>query len=112
MSGLHEQSRVVGKRIAVARQRAGLSIGDLATRIGWPRDTLVNYELGRRAITIERLQVIAEALRVPPAILLLDDDQLAEVVGRLAAEPALLSHVRFFLDTLQDDTPSDPMGAR
>jgi len=112
MSGLHEQSRVVGKRIAVARQRAGLLIGDLATRIGWPRDTLVNYELGRRAITIERLHVIAEALQVSPAILLLDDNRLSEVVGSLIAKPALLSHVQFFLDTLQDDAPSDPMGMR
>lgn len=110
MPSLHEQSRVVGQRIAAARQRAGLSTRDLAERIGWPRDTLVNYELGRRAITIERLQVIADALRLPSAMLLLENDQLAEVVGRLAAEPTLLSHVRFFLDTLHDDVPADPFG--
>jgi transcriptional regulator with XRE-family HTH domain len=112
MSGLHEQSRVVGQRIAAIRQRTGLSIRELAAHIGWPRDTLVNYELGRRAITIERLQVIAKALRVPAALLLLEDDQLAEVVGRLAADPALLSHVRFFLDTFHDNVPADPFVAR
>lgn len=111
MTVLHEQSRVVGQRIAAARQRAGLSVRELAERIGWPRDTLVNYELGRRAITIERLQAIADALAIPSAALLLDDGRLAEVVSRLAADPALLSHVRFFLETLHDDVPADPFGS-
>ncbi len=110
MPHLHAQSRVVGQRIAAARQRAGLSVRDLAERTGWPRDTLVNYELGRRAITIERLQVIADALGVPAALLLLENEHLAAVVGRLATDPALLSHVRFFLETLHDDVPDDPFG--
>jgi transcriptional regulator with XRE-family HTH domain len=108
MSALHEQSRSVGQRIAAARQRGGLSIRDLADRIGWPRDTLVNYELGRRAITIERLDQIAEALGVSAAALLIEDERLAALVGQLASSPALLAHVRFFLDTLDDDAPLDP----
>jgi transcriptional regulator with XRE-family HTH domain len=105
----HEQSRSVGLRIAAARQRAGLSIRELADRIGWPRDTLVNYELGRRAITIERLDQIAEALGISAAAFLIEDEQLAALVGRLASDPALLAHVRFFLDTLDDDVPSEPL---
>ena len=107
----HKQSRVVGQRIAVVRQHAGLSIRDLAERIGWPRDTLVNFELGRRAITIERLQVIADALGVPSATFLLESTQLADLLRRLAADPELLAHVRFFLDTLHDDIPVDPLSA-
>ncbi|NTW97232.1 MAG: helix-turn-helix transcriptional regulator [Oscillochloris sp.] len=110
MSVLHEQSRTVGQRIAAARQRAGLSIRDLADRIGWPRDTLVNYELGRRAITIERLDQIADALGICAAALLIKDEQLAALLTRLASSPALLAHVRFFVDTLDDDIPSDPTG--
>ena len=105
----HEQSRVVGQRIAVVRQRAGLSIRDLAERIGWPRDTLVNFELGRRALTIERLQVIADALNVPSALFLLEDDQLTDILRRLTSDRELLAHVRFFLDTLHDDIPVDPL---
>ena len=108
MSVLHERSRAVGQRIAAARQRAGLSIRELADRIGWPRDTLVNYELGRRAITIEKLDQIAEALRLPAAALLIDNERLAALVARLAASPSLLSHVQFFVDTLDDEPPADP----
>jgi transcriptional regulator with XRE-family HTH domain len=108
MSVLHEQSRTVGQRIAVARQRAGLSVRDLADKIGWPRDTLVNYELGRRAITIERLGQIADALDISAAALLVEDEKFAALVGRLASSPALLAHVQFFINTLDDDMPSDP----
>jgi transcriptional regulator with XRE-family HTH domain len=111
MPAPHEQSRAVGQRIAAARQRAGLSIRDLAKRIGWPRDTMVNYELGRRAITIERLQLIADTLGVPPAALLLENPQLADVLSRLTTDPSLLAHVRFFLDTLHADVPADPFSA-
>jgi transcriptional regulator with XRE-family HTH domain len=110
MTVLHEQSRAVGQRIAAVRQRAGLSIRELADRIGWPRDTLVNYELGRRAITIEKLEQIAEALSVHPAMLLIEQEQLAALFARLAASPSLLAHVRFFVDTLEDEIPADPLG--
>jgi transcriptional regulator with XRE-family HTH domain len=111
MSLPHEQSKAVGQRIAIVRQRTGLSIRDLADRIGWPRDTLVNYELGRRAITIERLEQIAQALGVPPAALLIENEQLAALFTRLTTSPALLAHVRFFIDTLDDELPGDPRGA-
>lgn len=108
----HEQSRVVGQRIAAARQRAGLSIRDFAERIGWPRDTMVNYELGRRAITIERLQIIADMLDVPPAALLLENKQLAAVLSRLAANPPLLAQVHLFLDTLLENGSAAPSRTR
>lgn len=108
MSVLHERSRTVGQRIATARQRASLSIRDLADRIGWPRDTLVNYELGRRAITIERLDQIAEALGISAAALLVENEQLAALLNRLAFDSALFAHVQFFVDTLEDDIPQDP----
>jgi transcriptional regulator with XRE-family HTH domain len=108
MSAPHAQSRRVGRRIAAARQRVGLSVRELADKLGWPRDTLVNYELGRRAITIERLDQIAAALGASAATLLLEDEQLAALVGRLASDPALVAQVRFFLDTLDDDIPPGP----
>ncbi|NTW02920.1 MAG: helix-turn-helix transcriptional regulator [Oscillochloris sp.] len=101
MGMLHEQSRMVGQRVATARQHAGLSIRDLADRIGWPRDTLVNYELGRRAITIERLEAIADALGIPAAALLIENDQLAALLNQLSANPGLLSYVHGFIDTLE-----------
>lgn len=105
---LHEQSRTVGQRIAAARQGVGLSIRELAERIGWPRDTLVNYELGRRAITIEKLDQIAAALHIPAAALLIEDAQLAALVARMIDSPALRAHIRFFVNTLDDEIPNDP----
>lgn len=109
MTTPHAQSRVVGQRIAAVRQQAGLSIKDLAHRIGWPRDTLVNYELGRRAITMERLAAIAAALDVSPALLLITDHTLATILQRLAVDPTLVSHVAFFLDTMADELPEEPV---
>jgi transcriptional regulator with XRE-family HTH domain len=107
MSVSHEQSYTVGQRIARLRQRAGMSSRELAERLGWPRDTLVNYELGRRAITIERLMQIADALTVPPAALLVEDDRLAALLPRLATNPTLVAQVDFFLTTLDDELPEE-----
>lgn len=101
----HPQSRQVGQRIAYLRHRQRLSTRELAERLGWPRDTLVNFEHGRRAITIERLEAIAQALDVAPAALLLDDDRLRELLARLRAEPGLVDQIAFFLATLDDELP-------
>jgi len=105
MSGQHQHSRQVGQRIARLRQQQRLSTRELAQRLGWPRDTLVNFEHGRRAITVERLEAIAQALGVPAAALLIDDLHVRSVLARLTAEPGLLEQIRFFLDTLDDELP-------
>lgn len=104
----HPHSREVGQRIAAARLQRGLSIRDLALLLGWPRDTLVNFELGRRPITLERLHAIAVVLNLPPAALLVDDHQLADLLVRLAIQPDLSAQVAYFLDTLGDDLPPSP----
>jgi transcriptional regulator with XRE-family HTH domain len=72
MSVRHPQSRVVGRRIAAARQAAVLSQQEFADRLKalepgqeWSRETVVNLELGRRAITIERLLAMATVLHTP-----------------------------------------------
>jgi len=103
MAEYYEQSRLVGRRIAASRQAEGLSAADLAERLGWPRDTLVNYETGRRRITIESLMQIAEALNIPAAVLLLDDPMLARLVTQFAREPNVMEDVRFFLDARGDE---------
>jgi transcriptional regulator with XRE-family HTH domain len=97
----HSVSCVVGRRIAAARRAAGLSQRELAAHLGWPRDTLINYEYGRRAIDVDRLVLIAGALDCHPATLLLDaDDVLAAVIERVRADAELVQQVAFFLDTL------------
>ena len=95
-------THTVGRRIAEARRTARLTQAELAARVGWPRDTLINVEHGRRPITVERLVQIAAALNVPPATLLVDDEQIARLIGRLIrGTDELRSQVAFFLDSLE-----------
>lgn len=104
----HQHSREVGRRIATLRHQQRLSTRELAQRLGWPRDTLVNFELGRRALTVERLHAIAQALDVPPAALLVDDEWLRALLTRLRAEPRLVDQLQFYLNTLDDELSGSP----
>lgn len=91
----------VGRRIASFRRAAHLTHAQLAERLGWPRDTLIHYEHGRRALSVERLAQIARALNVHPAALVIDDDALATLVQRLT-DADTRAQVQFFLDTLEE----------
>lgn len=101
--------RVIGQRIAGWRRKAGLTQAALAARVGWPRDSLINLELGRRSASPRKLLVVAQALGVPPATFLIEDHALADVVVRLAQEPAMIPDVRFFLDVHDDALPLEPL---
>ena len=92
----------VGRRIAAVRRAALLTQEQLAQRLGWPRDTLIHYEHGRRALAVDRLAEIAAALGVHPIALLVDDPSFAALVERLAEEPELRAQVEFFLSTLDE----------
>jgi transcriptional regulator with XRE-family HTH domain len=102
MNGNQAYRRMVGQRIAAQRRAAHLTHAQLADRLGWPRDTLIHYEHGRRALSVDRLAEIAAALQVHPAVLVTGDDALATLVGRLADDPDARAQVQFFLLTLDD----------
>lgn len=94
-------TRMVGRHIAEARRTARLTQAELAARVGWPRDTLINLEHGRRPITVERLVQIAAALDVSPATLLVDDKQIAQLIAQLiGGTDELRDQVAFFLNSL------------
>lgn len=95
-------TRRLGRRIAAARRAAGLTQAELAQQLNWPRDTLIHYEHGRRALAVDRLITIANTLALHPATLLIDDAQLAALVQRLARDPELQAQVYFFLSTLDE----------
>ena len=95
-------NRTAGRRIAAARRAAGLTQAELAARLSWPRDTLIHYEHGRRAIAGDRLALSAAALNIPPATLLMDDDTLTRLFTQLSRDPYLPKQVLFFLNTLED----------
>lgn len=104
MTGSSENmARTVGRRIADARRAAGLTQAELADRLNWPRDTLIHYEHGRRALALDRLAAIAAALNLHPAALLVEDDTLARLIGRLSADKQLGKQVAFFFDTLDQE---------
>lgn len=96
-------NQIVGRRIATARRAAGLSQAALAARLNWPRDTLVHYEHGRRAIAVDRVEQIAAALGIPPVVLLMDNDILAEIFKVITSDPYLPKQVLFFLKTLAEE---------
>jgi transcriptional regulator with XRE-family HTH domain len=94
-------SRVVGRRIAAARRTAGLSQRELAARLGWPRDTLINFEYGRRTVDIDRLVAIAVALGHHPAIFLFEaHDTRVTMIEEIQRDPELAQHIAFFMRTL------------
>ena len=101
------ETHIVGRRIAAARRRAGLTQAELAQRLGWPRDTLIHFEHGRRALTVDRLKAIANALRLPAAALLVDDPALSGLITRLVGEPELRVQVEFFIRTLDTELPEE-----
>jgi transcriptional regulator with XRE-family HTH domain len=101
-------AHAIGRRIASARRAALLTQEQLAQRLGWPRDTLIHYEHGRRALAVDRLAAIATALGVHPAALLVDDPAFAALIDQLAGKPELRAQVEFFLNTLDEtDGPED-----
>jgi transcriptional regulator with XRE-family HTH domain len=59
----------LGDRLRNARFRAGLSQEQLADRVGVTRLTIRNYELGRTSPSLDRLNELAFALRVPVSVL-------------------------------------------
>jgi transcriptional regulator with XRE-family HTH domain len=92
---------LVGARIRALRRARGMSASDLAAKLHWPLDTLVNYEYGRRPIPLDRLAAIAKVLAVPPAALLIADPATADLITRLASNANLAHEVTFFLNALQ-----------
>lgn len=65
--GSAEDWSEVGERIAETRLAAGLSQGELASRVGLERTALVRAEAGERKISALELFRLSEALGVPPA---------------------------------------------
>lgn len=98
----------VGQRIRMLRRAQQLSAEALAERLHWPKDTLINYEYGRRALTLDRLEQIATALELSPVALLVSDARLILLIEQLTHDPGLIDHITFFLDSLAAELRVDP----
>lgn len=72
---------MVGERIRAAREQHGLTQEDLAAAIGLTRTSITNIERGRQRLLLHTLCDIAGILRIEPASLLpnLNDMTIASV---------------------------------
>ena len=104
----HEINIEIGQRLARWRTGAGLTIRELADRLGWPHTTLGNYESGRRALSIARLYEIAAALGHAPATLLVESEEAAAIVDQVARDGERAAQVAFVLETLDAALPEPP----
>jgi len=55
----------IGKKIQKARDEAGLSQEELASRLGYTQAALSNYELGKRRLYLANIEQIARELNKP-----------------------------------------------
>jgi transcriptional regulator with XRE-family HTH domain len=74
----------IGERIRYARERAGLTQEELAKRIGKSQKAVSGYEKGQRAIRIDELPTLAEALGVAPGYFFGFGDVSADLSTQLA----------------------------
>jgi transcriptional regulator with XRE-family HTH domain len=94
-----------GRRLAHARQAAGLTLQELAKRVGWHVSTLHNYESGRRPLKIAQLAQLAAALNRSPAALLAASDAAIPIIEQIDASTERREQVALFLSHL--DTSED-----
>jgi transcriptional regulator with XRE-family HTH domain len=63
----------VGRRVRLARERAGLTQDALAARVSLSRTSVTNIEKGRQKVLLHKFCSLAAALGVDPAVLLPDE---------------------------------------
>lgn len=92
--------KYIGRRVGAIRRERGMTLRQLADLLGWPQDTLINYEYGRRPITVERLVVLAQALGCTPAALMAGDDDTAAVIETMSSNPGITPQIVNFIKEL------------
>lgn len=92
----------IGRRLRQLREQEGLTLRDLAQRLGFPHHTiLLKYERGETAPSTARLVSLARALNSSPAALLARDDQAIPIIAAVdRADAVELAQLAFILETL------------
>jgi transcriptional regulator with XRE-family HTH domain len=101
--------REIGRLLAQARKAAGLTLRQLAARLGWPYTTLANYEEGRRPLRVAQLSAIAAALGQSPAAFLVALPEAAAVINRIDGDLERCLQVAFILESLDSALPEEEM---
>lgn len=74
-------SEIFPKRLRAARERRGLSQGELAERAGWQASAVSHFETGTRKPSFDNLKRLADALDVTTDYLLGRVDDPAGLAG-------------------------------
>lgn len=99
----------MGQRLADARRLAGLTVRQLAERLGWSdHSRLSNYESGRRSVNVPTLIAIAQALGVPAAALLVDSSEERAVIAHVAGNRERAQQLAYMISMLGEPEPERP----
>jgi transcriptional regulator with XRE-family HTH domain len=109
----------IGRKIQKAREEAGLSQEELASRLGYTQAALSNYELGKRRLYLANIEQIARELNKPLSYFLEEstvtvnaekgnppDETISEILKLLSELPAeekqyLLEYIKWRRDRLR-----------
>ena len=91
-----------GRRLARARQDAGLTLHELAELLGWHISTLHNYESGRRPLKLAQLAQLAATLNRSPAAFLASSDEAIPIIEQIDTSVERREQVAIFLAHLAD----------
>jgi len=64
MKDTNELRKIIGSRLAIARQRAGLSQAQVAKKLNLPRPSITEIEAGRRRVAVDELVSFADLYQV------------------------------------------------
>jgi len=110
--------KTIGKKIQKAREEAGLSQEELASRLGYTQAAFSNYELGKRRLYLANIEQIARELNKPLSYFLeeshlkaheiqkeIKDEIQAEIIQLLSEIPAeekknILEYIKWRRDRL------------
>ena len=101
----------LGQRLRMAREESGLSLRELAQRVGLRDHTvLIKYERGATAPSSVRLLSLARALGCSAAALLAESDAAVAIIDAVdRADESRLAQLGFVLDTLSASPPGEPL---
>ena len=91
--------KTIGNRIQKAREEAGLSQEELASRLGYTQAALSNYELGKRRLYLANIEQIAKELNKPLSYFL-EDTAEAIKTGQEKAQDEIISEINKLLSEL------------
>jgi SOS-response transcriptional repressor LexA len=97
-----EKYKLIGKRIRQAREERGMNQAELAEAIGFSAPSVTYFETGKRRISIEDLEKVAEVLR-RPITYFLSEEPLDERTQVELEKKATLEEIKDMLKKIEGE---------